>query len=95
MSLVDEKFLNLNCRLTHNDGEMHASFSWLVLLIILSDLVCVKPCPFLHDQGCYHQFLDEKMNYKSNGIDLTAIEAHLIHNQARKCLEIYDITILG
>ena len=38
--------------------------------------LCVKPCPFLHDRDCYHKFLDEKTNYKSNGIDFEAIEAH-------------------
>ena len=38
--------------------------------------LCDKPRPFLHDRDCYREFLDEKMNYKSNGIDLEAIEAH-------------------
>ena len=35
-----------------------------------------KPRPFLHDRDCYCEFLDEKMNCKSNGIDLEAIETH-------------------
>ena len=38
--------------------------------------LCVKPRPFLHDRDCYCKFLDEKMNCKSNGIDLEAIDAH-------------------
>ena len=36
----------------------------------------VKPRPFLYDRGCYHEFLDEKLNCKSSRIDLAAIEAH-------------------
>ena len=39
---------------------------------------CVKPRQFLRDQGCYHEFLSEKMNFKSSGKDLAAIEAHLL-----------------
>ena len=34
--------------------------------------------PIFHDRACYHKFLGEKMNCKSSGIDLVAIEAHLI-----------------
>ena len=37
---------------------------------------CVKPRPFWHDRGCYHEFLGEKLNCKSSRIDLAAIEAH-------------------
>ena len=37
-----------------------------------------KPRPFLYDRGCYHEFLDEKINCKSSRIDLAAIEAHLL-----------------
>ena len=49
----------------------------------------VKPRPFLHDLGCYHEFLDEKLNCKSSRIDLAAIEAHLLIIRPGKCLEIY------
>ena len=35
-----------------------------------------KPRPFWHDRDCYREFLGEKMNRKSNWIDLEAIEAH-------------------
>ena len=42
----------------------------------------------LHDQGCCHKFLSEKMNFKSSGIDLAAIEAHLLMIRPGKCLEI-------
>ena len=38
----------------------------------------VKPRPFLHDRGCYHEFLGEKINCKSSRIDLVAIEAYLL-----------------
>ena len=34
--------------------------------------------PILHDRGCYHEFLGEKMNCKSSAIDLAAIEVHLL-----------------
>ena len=57
--------------------------------------LCVKPRPFLHDRGCYHKFLDEKMNCKSSRIDLAAIEAHLLIIRPGKCLEICVVTILG
>ena len=56
---------------------------------------CVKPHSFLHDRGCYHEFLSEKMNCRSSGIDLAAIEAHLLIIRHGKCLEICAITILG
>ena len=56
---------------------------------------CVKPRPFLYYRGCYHEFLGEKMNCKSSGIDLAAIEAHLLIIRPGKCLEICAITILG
>ena len=29
--------------------------------------LCVKQRPFLHDRDCYREFLNEKMNCKSNG----------------------------
>ena len=45
----------------------------------------------LPDRDCYCKFLDEKMNCKLSGIDLAAIEAHLLIRLG-KCLE---ITILG
>ena len=32
--------------------------------------------PILHDRGCYHNFLGEKVNCKSSGIDLAAIEVY-------------------
>ena len=53
----------------------------------------VKPRPFLHDRGCYHEFLDEKLNCKSSRIDLAAIEAHLLIIRPGKCLEICIVTI--
>ena len=50
----------------------------------------LQPRPFLHDRDCYREFLDEKMNSycKSSGIDLEAIEAHLLIIRTGKCLEI-------
>ena len=47
---------------------------------------CVKSRPFLHDWGCYHKFLGEKMNCESSGIDLAAIEAHLLIIRPGKCV---------
>ena len=55
----------------------------------------VKPRPFLYDRGCYHEFLDEKLNCKSSRIDLAAIEAHLLIIRPGKCLEICIVTIQG
>ena len=55
----------------------------------------VKPRPFLHDRGCYHEFLGEKINCKSSRIDLAAIEAHLLIIMPGKCLKICVVTILG
>ena len=55
----------------------------------------VQPRPFLHDRGCYHEFLDEKINCKLSRIDLAAIEAHLLMIRPGKCLKICVVTILG
>ena len=55
----------------------------------------VKPRPFLHDRGCYHEFLGEKINCKSSRIDLVAIEAYLLIIRPGKCLKIFIVTILG
>ena len=55
----------------------------------------VQPRPFLHDRGCYHEFLDEKINCKLSRIDLAATEAHLLMIRPGKCLKICVVTILG
>ena len=55
----------------------------------------VKPRPFLHDRGCYHEFLGEKINCKSSRIDLVAIEAYLLIIRPGKCLKIFIVIILG
>ena len=34
--------------------------------------------PILHNRSYYHEFLSEKMNCKSSGIDLAASEVHLL-----------------
>ena len=43
--------------------------------------------PILHDRGCYHDFLSEKLNCKSSGIDLTAIEVYSLIIRPSKCLK--------
>ena len=63
--------------------------------ILRSRPLHVKPRPFLHDRGCYHEFLGEKINCKSSRIDLVAIEAYLLIIRPGKCLKIFIVTILG